>query len=72
MTEQYQIPDEIARGILANKIGMWQNTLYDAGIDFKVAEKIGDERLAAIAKERITKALKAIDLLTALLEEVKE
>jgi len=49
--------------ILNNKMSLWQNTYYDAGLDAKIAEDIGNDKMTEIAAKRMKEALTAIGFL---------
>lgn len=68
MTEK-EIPLEVQQQILANKIALWKNTIYDCQLDAGVAEAIGDDTMKKGAAERLKRALKALDVLEKMAHE---
>lgn len=67
-----RVPDDFKRQLIAQKIQMFLNTIYDAELDGKVAQMLGDERKQEGAEKRMKDALKAIDLLEKILSEIPE
>lgn len=67
-----QIPAAIRLQILADKLQMWRNTLYDATLDAKVAQVLKDQPALLRAAGRMKKALGAIEFLEKLLQEEEE
>lgn len=65
-----EIPDEAKIFIIEQNRQKWANTLYDAELDAKIAEKLGDERLREQAAQRMKNALKALDVLEGILGEL--
>ena len=50
------ITPDIQRDIIARRIALWRNTLFEATIDLRVANRFQDEELINIAKANITRA----------------
>ena len=65
-----ELSQDIKNGILADKLNRWRGTLYDAGLDGKVAGVVNNPKLQKIAERRVKEALQAIEYLEALLTEV--
>lgn len=68
--ENYDVPVEVKKQIVSAKIAVINNSIYDAGLDAKVAKVIGDERGEKVATERVKSLLKAIEELEGILEEL--
>lgn len=60
------------RQIIERKIEMYENTLYDAELDARIAATLEDENMANSAKQNMKRATKAIDFLKVQLEELKD
>jgi len=57
-------PDEIIiKQMIAEKLRIWKNTVYDATLDAKVAAVTEDERLLQGAQQRLKSAMKAVEFL---------
>ena len=65
-----EIPDEAKIIIIEQNRQKWTNTLYDAELGAKIAEKLGDEGMKKKEAQRMKDALKAIDVLEEILQEL--
>lgn len=63
------VPEGVKRQLLRQKIEVWRNTVYDAELDVRVADVLGDDRLKEQAAQRLKDAFKALDLLEGMLKE---
>ena len=63
MVKITDVPPEVLKQLIANKILVWQNTIADAQLDAQVAQYIGDSRLSAEAAARLKQALQAVQYL---------
>ena len=61
--EKYEPSEEIIRQMVAEKLKIWKNTVYDAGLDAKVATITEDDRMLQGAQKRLKGALKAVAFL---------
>lgn len=68
----YKVAPEAQRAIIAQKLTLWQNTAFDAELDAKVAQVLGDEEMKALAARRLKDALKAQAVLTEMLGLVED
>lgn len=62
----------IQQVILKNKLQLWQNTLYDAEVDVRLAKRLEDKQMEQTALERMKQSQKAIDWLSAELKKFTE
>jgi len=61
--EKY-VPDEVViKQMIAEKLKIWKNTVYDAGLDAKVATVTEDDRMLQAAQKRLKSAMKAVEFL---------
>lgn len=67
-----QIPPEIRRELVENKLQMWRNTVADARLDATVAQAIDDAQMQAQAAQRLKRALQAVAVLEQKLAEIPE
>ena len=58
--------------MLEQKLQLWKNTIYDAEVDARVAQAIGDDQLLETAKRRLGQAIKATDVVGKILAELEE
>lgn len=72
MSDKTQVPDDLKCLLIAQKVQLWRNTIYDATLDAKIAKMLEDKRKVELAEKRIKDALKAIDLLESLWDEVND
>jgi len=63
---------EIRLEIVRRQLRLWQNTLYEAKVQARVAGFIDNDALAAAAAQNVEQAIRAIDELAALLDELLE
>lgn len=63
------LTEKLKNRILAQKLELWQGTLYDAGLDAKVATVVDNKQLQQASEKRVKEAIQAIEYLTSLLEE---
>jgi len=68
--DNYDVPVGIRQQIINAKIEVLKNSVYDAGLDAKVAKVLGDERGVQAATERVRLLLQAIEMLEAELKEL--
>jgi hypothetical protein len=68
--DNYDVPMGIRQQIISAKIEVLRNSVYDAGLDAKVAKVLGDERGVQVATERVRLLLQAIEMLEAELKEL--
>jgi hypothetical protein len=68
--DNYDVPVGIRQQIINAKIEVLKNSVYDAGLDAKVAKVLGDERGAQAATERVRLLLQAIEMLEAEIAEL--
>jgi hypothetical protein len=68
--DNYDVPVGIRQQIIGAKIEILKNSVYDAGLDAKVAKVLGDERGVQAATERVRLLLQAIEMLEAELKEL--
>ena len=61
--EKYVPPEAVIKQILTDKLKLWKNTVYDAGIDAQVAKVTADDRMLQGAQKRLKGALKAVAFL---------
>lgn len=61
---------ETQAAIIKDRIQLWQNTQYQAGIDLRVAGKISDEQMRKAALEQVRRAEIALTELRAALAEL--
>ena len=66
------IPVRARRELLRQKLELWRNTCFDAELDAKVADAIGDDGLKEQGMARLKQALKAVGALEAMLKEEGE
>ena len=59
----YAPPKEIIIQMLKGKLKVWKNTVYDAGLDAKVALCTEDKRMLSSAQMRLKNALKAVEFI---------
>jgi len=52
------IPIEVKREIVARLVAVWHNTAYEAGVIFKIAKRVDDKDMMAVARANIEKAEK--------------
>lgn len=64
------LPVEVQRTLIQQKLTMWRNTVYDAQLDAKIAKALEDERGEQQARQRIKSALKAVELLEQMMNEL--
>lgn len=60
------------RQIIERKIEMYENTLYDAELEAKIADVLEDEQAKENAKRNMKRVMKAIDFLKVQLAELRE
>ena len=65
-----EIPTEAKIFIIKQNRQKWANTLYDAELEHRIAEKLKDTRMREKAAQRMKNALEAIDLLEEVLAEL--
>ena len=70
MDEVTEITLETKRQIVQQRLQVWQNTVYEAHLDARVAKITEDEQLLQAAQARAKKALQAVTLLKQILEEL--
>lgn len=58
-----EVSNEVKRTILSRKIEGVRNTVYDATLDVKVADVLGNEQGKRQTEEHVRNLLKAIDFL---------
>jgi len=63
----YESTPEARQSIIAQKIALWRNTAFDAELDAKVAQALGNAEAEANAAERLKNCLKAIATLEEML-----
>ena len=68
--DNYDVPVGIRQQIINAKIEVLKNSVYDAGLDAKVAKVLGDERGVQAATERVRLLLQAIEMLEAEIAEL--
>jgi hypothetical protein len=68
--DNYDVPVGIRQQIINAKVEVLKNSVYDAGLDAKVAKVLGDERGVQAATERVRLLLQAIEMLEAELKEL--
>jgi len=61
--DEAMVPDTVKMQIIRNKLQVWQNTLYDAQLDARIAEALDDMQSKERATRRMKEAHKAIDFL---------
>jgi len=61
--EKYVPSAEVIEQMLQEKLTRWKNTVYDAGLDAKVAAVTEDERMLKAAQKRLKSAMKAVEFL---------
>ena len=61
--EGYKVAANTMKSIITDKLKIWKNTVYDAGLDAKVAAFTEDERLLQAAQKRLKSAIKAVEFL---------
>jgi hypothetical protein len=61
--EQYVPPKVVIKQMLLTKLELWKNTVYDAGLDAKVATVTEDDRMLQGAQKRLKSAMKAVEFL---------
>lgn len=66
ITKQRQI------GVLKSKLELYENTVWDAEFDVKIAATLKDETMAKNAKKRMKDAMKAITLLESEIAELEK
>lgn len=66
------IPDEVKRKILQQKLTMWHNTVFDAQVDVEMAEILKDAQMEQSARESMNRALKAVKLVEKKLSEIDQ
>lgn len=49
--------------VVGQKLALWQNTLYSAELDARVAKAIDDDQMLAQAKTQMKRSLQVIDQL---------
>jgi len=59
----YAPPKEVIIQMLKEKLRIWNNTVYDAGLDAKVALCTEDKRMLSGAQMRLKNALKAVEFI---------
>lgn len=71
-TSEEEPKREIRLEIVRRQLKLWQNTLYEAKVQARVANVIDNDSLAVGAAQNVEQAIRAIDELTALLDELLE
>ena len=61
---------EVKKQLVQQRLQMWQNTVYEAHLDAKVAKVTEDEQLLKASQDRAKKALQAVTLMKQILEEL--
>lgn len=56
-----EVSKEVRLDLINQKLAIWNNTLYDAGEDAKVANIIENDNLKRAAEKRVREALKALE-----------
>jgi hypothetical protein len=64
------IPNNVKIEILARKLAIWNNTLFDASADEKLARILEDKDLSKAAQARMKQALKAIEAINGMIAGV--
>ena len=67
-----EIPNDVKLEIVNRKLQVWNNTLYDAGLDAQVAAVTKDPRQEKASQDRVKSALQAIDFLTKQKKELEK
>lgn len=70
-TTDGKISLEAQRMLIENKIQQWINSRYDAELDARVAAALDNKEMLKQAERRMKNALKAVDLLKEMLEEIE-
>lgn len=70
-TTDGKISLEAQRALIENKIQQWINSRYDAELDARVAAALDNKEMLKQAEQRMKNALKAVDLLKEMLEEIE-
>ena len=65
-----EITLEVKKQLVQQRLQMWQNTVYEAHLDAKVAKVTEDEQLLKASQDRAKKALQAVTLMKQVLEEL--
>jgi len=65
-----ELAPDLKKQILDKKLQLWKGTLYDAGLDAKVAAVVDNARLRTAAEKRVREAIQAIELIEGLQEEL--
>jgi hypothetical protein len=60
------------QAIVENQIRLWTNTLYEAKVQARVARVIENPQLEKAAEQQATAAIRALDELAAMLDELRE
>jgi hypothetical protein len=68
--DNYDVPVGIRQQIINAKIEVLKNSVYDAGLDAKVAKVLKDDHGIQAATERVRLLLQAIEMLEAELKEL--
>lgn len=67
-----EVPGEVRRKIVEDKLAYYRNTVFDAGLDVKVAQLIGNSQQLGVATERMKKILTVVQFLEAELAALEE
>ena len=67
-----EVSKEVRLELTNRKLEIWNNTLYDAGLDDRIARVTKNTAGEKSAQERMKSALQAIDLLEKEIKEIEE
>ena len=60
-----ELPDDVKAQIARNKYNQYRGQLYDASLDLRIAERLGDESM----RQRVLRDMRRIEEALAVLEE---
>ena len=65
-----EISVELKKRILTQKLNIWKGTIYDAGLDARVAGVTGNTSLQNASEKRVKEAIQAVELIKELIDEL--